>query len=58
MQGLWPFVSGLIRHGLTFGAGVLVARGVIDESMSQEVIAAAMTIVGVIWSMIDKNQRS
>jgi hypothetical protein len=47
---------GIIRHVLTFAGGVLVAKGLATESLSQELIGAAMTLVGGIWSIIEKNK--
>jgi hypothetical protein len=43
-------VFGLIRHALTFVGGIVVAKGVITESVSADVIGAIMTLVGVVWS--------
>jgi hypothetical protein len=47
---------GLIRHGLTFLGGVLVTQGVIDSELFLELSGAAMTLIGGIWSVIDKNK--
>jgi len=47
---------GIIRHGLTFLGGVLVTQGVIDDAMFTELFGAAMTLIGGIWSVIDKNK--
>ena len=41
---------GLVRHALTFVGGIVVAKGVITESVSADVIGAIMTLVGVVWS--------
>ncbi len=46
----WVKVAGLIRHVLTFGGGYLVARGFIDESTMMDLVAGAMTIIGLVWS--------
>jgi hypothetical protein len=35
---------GLARHGLQLGAGVLVARGVIAESMVEGIVGAVLTL--------------
>lgn len=51
-------VLGIIRHILTFLGGILVARGVIDESTAMEISAAIITIIGVVWSIVDKKQRT
>jgi hypothetical protein len=47
---------GIIRHGLTFVGGVLVTQGVIDDALFAELFGAAMTLIGGVWSVIDKNK--
>lgn len=47
-------IYGLIRHILSFGAGVLVTKGVIDESALTEVVGAVMTIIAFGWSYYNK----
>ena len=49
-------ILGIIRHGLTFLGGVLVTQGVIDDALFAELFGAAMTLIGGIWSVIDKNK--
>lgn len=51
-------ILGIIRHGLTFLGGVLVTQGVIDDAMFTELFGAAMTLIGGIWSVIDKNKNT
>ena len=46
---------GLIRHTLTFVGGILLAKGVIDESTLTDVIASIMVLVGGFWSVAAKN---
>jgi hypothetical protein len=50
-------ILGIIRHALTFAGGVLVTKGLIDEGMVTELSGAAMTLVGGIWSIIDKSKK-
>lgn len=45
---------GIIRHALTFLGGVLVTQGVIDDALFAELFGAAMTIIGGVWSVVDK----
>ena len=45
---------GIFRHLLTFGGGLLAGQGVIDEGMALELSGALATVVGIIWSIIDK----
>lgn len=47
---------GIIRHGLTFLGGVLVTQGVLDDAMFMELFGAVMTLVGGVWSVIDKKK--
>jgi len=47
-------IFGLIRHILTVVGGALVAKGTIDESMSEEVIGIIIAVIGVAWSIKDK----
>lgn len=49
-------VLGIVRHVLTFVGGVLVAKGLATESLSGELIGAAMTLIGGIWSIVAKNK--
>jgi hypothetical protein len=48
-------VLGIVRHVLTFAGGLLVAKGIATEAMSQELIGAVITLVGGIWSIVSKN---
>ena len=45
---------GIVRHVLTFVGGILVARGLATDVLSNELIGAAMTLVGGIWSITSK----
>lgn len=47
---------GIIRHVLTFVGGIIVAKGIIDEALLQEVVGGLMTIVGGVWSVVSKNK--
>jgi len=47
---------GIIRHALTFLGGVLVTQGVLDDAMFMELFGAVMTLVGGVWSVIDKTK--
>jgi len=45
---------GIIRHILTFGGGVLMAKGMLSEGMVSDVVGAIMTLIGTIWSIYSK----
>ena len=47
-------VLGLVRHALTFVGGIVVSKGLIDESLTVEVIGGLMTLIGSIWSIASK----
>jgi hypothetical protein len=47
-------VLGLIRHTLTFVGGVIVAKGLVDDVVFQEILGAVMTLIGAGWSVASK----
>jgi len=49
-------ILGIVRHGLTFIGGILIAKGLIDESTAAEVVGGIITLAGTIWSIIEKNK--
>jgi hypothetical protein len=46
--------EGIIRHALTFGGGILITKGLIDEGLWAEISGAVITLVGAIWSVVAK----
>ncbi len=50
-------ILGIIRHILTFAGGVLITKGIIDESTMQELVGSLGTTIGLIWSVIQKNKQ-
>ncbi len=49
-------ILGIVRHGLTFIGGILIAKGLIDESTVTEIVGGIITLTGTIWSIIEKNK--
>lgn len=49
-------VMGIVRHSLTFIGGFILSKGLIDESTLTEIVGAAATLAGAVWSIIDKNK--
>lgn len=49
-------ILGIVRHGLTFIGGILITKGLIDESTATEIIGGIITLAGTIWSIIEKNK--
>jgi hypothetical protein len=47
---------GIVRHSITFIGGILVMKGLMDDSMIEEVLGGATTLVGAIWSIVGKNK--
>ena len=48
---------GVIRHTLTFAGGILVAKGILDQGVLSEIIGGLMTVIGGVWSVIDKTKK-
>jgi hypothetical protein len=49
-------VMGIVRHTLTFIGGIVVMKGLVDETVVTEVIGGVMTLVGAVWSILDKKE--
>jgi len=49
-------IVGLIRHALTFGGGIVGAKGLADDGLISEIIGALMTLVGAGWSVVSKKK--
>ena len=47
---------GIVRHTITFIGGILVMKGIVEDSMVQEILGGATTLVGAIWSIVVKNK--
>jgi len=47
-------IMGIIRHALTFVGGILVMKGLVDETTITEIVGGVMTLTGAIWSIVDK----
>jgi hypothetical protein len=51
-------ILGIIRHALTFGGGILVAKGILNEGMAVELAGALVTLIGGVWSAISPEKRA
>jgi hypothetical protein len=49
-------ILGITRHALTFIGGILVMKGLIDETTVTEIVGGVITLTGTIWSTISKNK--
>lgn len=47
-------ILGIIRHVFTFVGGLLVAKGLVDESNITELSGAILSVIGAVWSIISK----
>jgi hypothetical protein len=47
-------VLGILRHSLTFLGGLLVMKGLVDETTATEIIGGVITLVGAVWSVVEK----
>jgi len=47
---------GIVRHTITFIGGILVMKGIVEDSMIQEILGGVTTLVGTIWSIVVKNK--
>jgi hypothetical protein len=45
---------GILRHGLTFSGGILIMKGLVDESLWSEVLGGSIALAGSIWSIFEK----
>ncbi len=49
-------VLGIVRHALTFVGGIIIAHGLVDDALFQEILGGVMTLVGAIWSVASKKK--
>ena len=49
-------VLGIVRHALTFIGGIVVMRGLVDETMVTEIVGSVVTLTGAIWSIVAKTK--
>lgn len=50
-------ILGFVRHLLTFGGGFLTSAGIATASEIETGVAAIATLVGLVWSILDKRNR-
>ena len=48
---------GIVRHALTFVGGFLITSGYLTESTLNTGIGAIVTLIGVVWSIVNKNKK-
>lgn len=47
---------GIVRHILTFGGGLLIARGYGDPQLITELVGGIVSIFGAVWSIRSKRK--
>jgi len=47
---------GIVRHSLTFIGGILIMKGIVDDTLLNEIIGGVTTLAGAIWSVVAKNK--
>lgn len=50
-------IKSIVRHGLSFGGGFLVAKGLVSVDQANELAGAVITIMGIGWS-VWKNKKA
>lgn len=48
--------TSLVRHILTFAAGLLFYNGAVDGNEAQELVSAALTLFSFGWSYVEKKK--
>jgi len=48
------YLTALVRHILTAVGGFVAARGITDNNTVETIIAGAVALTGVIWSLLHK----
>ena len=49
---------GIVRHSLTFIGGFLVMRGLVDDTLLNELVGVVISLAGTIWSIVEKNKQA
>jgi len=50
-------ILGFVRHALTLAGGALITQGLFTETELLEAVGAASTLIGFVWSWIDKKNK-
>ena len=56
-QMIFEFVLGLVRHGMTFGGGLLVTSGIASAGEIETASGLVMSLLGLGWSWYRKWKR-
>jgi hypothetical protein len=47
---------GLVRHAITFIGGIIVAKGNLDPSALDTIVGVAVSVAGLIWSLMSEEK--
>ena len=47
---------GIVRHILTAAGGIIIARGLVSEALWEQIAGAALTVAGLVWSILSKKK--
>lgn len=47
-------ILAVVRHTLTFVGGILIMKGIVDETIVTEIVGGVVALAGTIWSIFDK----
>lgn len=50
-------ILGIVRHILTFGGGFMTQNGLASQDDVTTGISAVVTLIGVVWSILNKKQK-
>lgn len=55
-------IKSLVRHILTFGGGIAVSYGLVDEGtasiwQSPEFVGGVVSIIGLVWGVFDPDKK-
>tara|TARA_R100000734_G_C3318744_1_gene113306 strand:+ start:244 stop:411 length:168 start_codon:yes stop_codon:yes gene_type:complete len=50
-------ILGIVRHFLTFGGGFMTQNGLASQDDVTTGVSAAVTLIGVIWSILNKRKK-
>jgi hypothetical protein len=49
-------ILSILRHTLTFVGGILITKGLIDETLANEIVGSIITLTGLVWGVVDKTK--
>jgi len=54
----WENIASILRHVLTFGGGIVVAKGWLSDGTVQSIIGAIIAVGGAVWGQFNKSSNS